>query len=398
MEVHKPKFITIIVLVLSLMIILGACEETPDLHTLTIETEGEGTTDPEPGTYEYEYGTTVENIEAIPGDGHKFVEWKGNVQEPNEPETSVLMESDKTITAVFEEKPPTEYELELIGENITSEPEEGYIEKDTEVTVEVEPENGKQVDSFEVNEEEKKSELLDTPKNEYTFILTEDTTVEVVYIHPAYFEVELVENKSIFNVGYGQEFKIVTDIKNLGDVTASQQIEAIVNEETRKSKEITLKGSEKKEITMEFESKVEDDGQVIEINSEDENKSHKLEVKTDEIEKEEEFKAASDEEFDHLFIDQGSLAIKYIDNAEILSLPEKVDAAEGNYVERYADEIELKEKGSFIEEIEFGLILDFSEEILQDMRGDDAGGPMTFELLDDERNILTEFTVDPEVQ
>ncbi len=96
----KIKIIGVFVLAISVTISLSACElddlddtngedQEPNMYELTIEVYGEGTTDPEPNTYEYEKGS-IADIEAIPDDNYEFVEWKGNVQESEEAETSIL--------------------------------------------------------------------------------------------------------------------------------------------------------------------------------------------------------------------------------------------------------------------------------------------------------------------
>lgn len=69
--------------------------------TLTIETNGSGTTTPAPGiVHSYSEGTVV-NITATPDFGWSFDGWTGNVANPNSASTTVLMDADKTITANF---------------------------------------------------------------------------------------------------------------------------------------------------------------------------------------------------------------------------------------------------------------------------------------------------------
>ena len=146
-------------------------------YLLSVNTEGEGSVNTTPDQVLYEAGTEV-TLEAVPGEDWEFSSWDGDVADTESSETTIIIDDDKTVTANFS---PPEYELELVGDNISSTPLEGEIEKDTEVTIEVDPEEGKQVDSFEINGEDKKSELRAAPEHEYTFTITEDTTAEVTY-------------------------------------------------------------------------------------------------------------------------------------------------------------------------------------------------------------------------
>ena len=109
MLTKKAKFLGLFILAVSLTIILASCdmgetvETDPTYYDLTIEVDGEGTTEPAPGTYEYEEGTTVD-LEVTPEEGWKFDSWDGNVQDSEAAETSILMESNETVTAVFKEE------------------------------------------------------------------------------------------------------------------------------------------------------------------------------------------------------------------------------------------------------------------------------------------------------
>jgi len=75
-------------------------------HTLTIVVDGEGATTPQAGTHTYAEGTVV-NISATPAEGWRFDGWTGSVANPNSADTTVTMDSDKTITAGFSQAPFT---------------------------------------------------------------------------------------------------------------------------------------------------------------------------------------------------------------------------------------------------------------------------------------------------
>ena len=68
--------------------------------------------------------------------------------------------------------------LTLVGENITSNPSAGEIEKNTNVTVTVTPESNMKVKSFTVNGVERKSDLVN---NVFNFRIEENTTIRVEY-------------------------------------------------------------------------------------------------------------------------------------------------------------------------------------------------------------------------
>ncbi|MDH4257646.1 MAG: hypothetical protein OEV50_02460, partial [Candidatus Aminicenantes bacterium] len=74
-------------------------------YTLTINTPEGGTTQPEPGSYVYDYGTEVE-VTALPDKRHKFSQWSGDVpagQKFSNP-VFIIMDSDKEISVAFDKK------------------------------------------------------------------------------------------------------------------------------------------------------------------------------------------------------------------------------------------------------------------------------------------------------
>ncbi|MBN1560687.1 InlB B-repeat-containing protein [candidate division KSB1 bacterium] len=81
-------------------------------HTLTMQVNqtGWGTTEPAIGNHTYTTGTTV-TIRALPSEGFRFVQWQGAVTSPGASQTTVYMDGDKTVTAVFESTP--QYTLNL---------------------------------------------------------------------------------------------------------------------------------------------------------------------------------------------------------------------------------------------------------------------------------------------
>ncbi|MDY6951910.1 MAG: choice-of-anchor U domain-containing protein [Thermodesulfobacteriota bacterium] len=98
--------------------------ETPPGYTLTMAVTGEGTTTPEVGDHDYDMDAVVD-IEATPADGWYFTQWTGDVEDPNAPSTTVTMDGDKTVTAVFTDQiPQVTLTMAVEGEGATT-PEAG---------------------------------------------------------------------------------------------------------------------------------------------------------------------------------------------------------------------------------------------------------------------------------
>lgn len=78
-------------------------EDTSDRHTLTLSTDGGGSTIPSEGSYDYDEGDIVK-LFAYPAEGLEFSHWQGDVDDMRSTETDVTMNNDKEVVAVFEEK------------------------------------------------------------------------------------------------------------------------------------------------------------------------------------------------------------------------------------------------------------------------------------------------------
>ncbi len=74
-------------------------------YELTVQKEGEGQTDPEPGTYQHVEGAEVELV-ALPDDGWKFKEWdvEGAEPENDDNKITILIYNDVVATAIFEKE------------------------------------------------------------------------------------------------------------------------------------------------------------------------------------------------------------------------------------------------------------------------------------------------------
>jgi uncharacterized repeat protein (TIGR02543 family) len=70
------------------------------MHSLTLATNGNGLVSPEVGTQSYAEGAEV-TITATPDSGWQFDGWSGEVADPDSATTTVVMDTDKTVTANF---------------------------------------------------------------------------------------------------------------------------------------------------------------------------------------------------------------------------------------------------------------------------------------------------------
>ena len=85
-----------------------------DQYTLNVNVSpsGGGTTNPAVGTHQYNYNETV-TVTATANSGYSFKEWLGDVADPTSATTTIQIDEDKNITAVFEEEEPETYELTM---------------------------------------------------------------------------------------------------------------------------------------------------------------------------------------------------------------------------------------------------------------------------------------------
>ncbi len=89
-------------------------EQVPEYDVTIYSTKGGSVTTPGEGTFTYHEGEVV-SLEASPDTGYRFVAWTGDVDtiaNPNTASTSIITDSDKSITASFEPRPPAvEYKI-----------------------------------------------------------------------------------------------------------------------------------------------------------------------------------------------------------------------------------------------------------------------------------------------
>ena len=88
-------------------------------YVLTINKQGEGTTNPAVGTHPYTQGEVVQ-ICATPAAGWTFDHWDGDVANPGSAGTTVTMNSSKTVTAFFAQIGPVTLTINKQGEGMTN--------------------------------------------------------------------------------------------------------------------------------------------------------------------------------------------------------------------------------------------------------------------------------------
>jgi hypothetical protein len=108
---NKRRWYSILLVGLALLLAssVAGCPTSTDTPTsgdttydLAIGVSGQGTTDPSPGTHEYDYGTQV-TIAASPASGWKFDHWGGDASGTSLA-IVIAMDSDKNVTAYFQEE------------------------------------------------------------------------------------------------------------------------------------------------------------------------------------------------------------------------------------------------------------------------------------------------------
>jgi uncharacterized repeat protein (TIGR02543 family) len=140
----------------SYFIIANFSEITDPTYTLTIEAEGGGSTTPPWGEHEIPQGDTVP-ITANANEGWTFVNWTGSgvdaeaVADPNADSTTITMDSDYDVTAVFARTRTLTIEVPEGDEGSTT-PAPGthdYAEGTEDVEITATPASGWQFDGWE---------------------------------------------------------------------------------------------------------------------------------------------------------------------------------------------------------------------------------------------------------
>jgi len=122
------KKLLLVLLILAVAVGWGGCDGatitedrdergTSETYILTVEKTGEGTVTPETGAHQYSEVTVV-NLEAVSASGWEFSHWQGEVAAANDPKTTVIVDGNKTVRAVFNEEDDSNDNDEEDGESI----------------------------------------------------------------------------------------------------------------------------------------------------------------------------------------------------------------------------------------------------------------------------------------
>ncbi len=242
--------------------ITAVFNQTVEYYELTVNVEGEGEVEITPDQKKYEEGTEV-TLTAVPDDGWSFVEWTGDHEDTSE-EINITMDSDKTLTAHFEEEGTVvRYELTIDstegGEVI--EPGEGTFDYTEGKTVELEAVAD---DDYAFQEWTGNLENVDDSKSSKTTITMEnDYTISAVFEEMDTYELTV----TVESEGQG-EVEITPDQESYEEGT-EVELTAIPEDGWRFSEwtgdyegeeeTITVTMDEDKEITAHFEEDVEED-------------------------------------------------------------------------------------------------------------------------------------------
>lgn len=157
-------------------------------YTLTIEKSGEGRVEPEGKYHSYNEGRVV-SLKAIPASCWEFKEWIGDVADKTLAETTITIDQDKTVRAIFEELPPNYYwlNIQIEGEGVVDvepAPEiDGYLEG-TVVTLTAVPQEGSLFKSWE-------GDVADTMISMTTITMDKDKEVKAIFQETPYYHLSI---------------------------------------------------------------------------------------------------------------------------------------------------------------------------------------------------------------
>jgi len=141
---------------------------------LMIQIEGEGSTEPDEGTYTYEEGTEV-TVKAIPDEGWYFYKWTGDAPEGEEGEEiiTITMDESKEVTAHFQTDETYELTVNTVGEgSVDIEPEKEKYEHGEKVYLTAVPDEGHEFVDWEGTDE---------TEEEITITMDQDKEITAVF-------------------------------------------------------------------------------------------------------------------------------------------------------------------------------------------------------------------------
>jgi hypothetical protein len=160
-------------------------------YTLTISVNDPtmGTTDPTPNTYAYQEGTTA-TATAKPNSGYKFDHWQLDAETRTDNPTTVTMDKDYTLTAVFAET--LTYTLTTVIQpdgagTVTLNPPDGTYPEGTTVTATATPASGYKFDHWLLDSETR-------TENPTTITMDKDYTLTAVFVKLATYTLTITVN------------------------------------------------------------------------------------------------------------------------------------------------------------------------------------------------------------
>ena len=111
-------------------------------YDLTISSvEGGSVTTPGEGTFAYDAGEVVE-LEATSDDGYQFDEWTGDVADVNDATTTITMDGDKSITAVFSAVTPGASPASFSASGLQISPQQVQPDQQVEISIDIANDGG----------------------------------------------------------------------------------------------------------------------------------------------------------------------------------------------------------------------------------------------------------------
>jgi len=244
-------------------------DEEEETFSLEIMVDGEGTTDPKPGSHVYKEGEEVV-VEATSGENWEFSHWTGDVPEGNseEPEITVVMDEDRSLTAYFESiDPEVEYELtiEVEGEGETNLGEgtarynEGQL-----ILLKAFPAEGWEFRHWTGDVPEGEEEEI-----EITIRMDNDRSVTAHFVEGANFVLDIISPEDGDEFERGEDITVEYQVVNTGGYMSEQRIELFVDGELIETEENVLLGPEEV-YEGEFTWRAEEEGDIeLEVRSVD---------------------------------------------------------------------------------------------------------------------------------
>ena len=163
-------------------------EDVPEEFTLSIMVDGQGTVSKDPSRNSYTDGEEV-TLTAQPASGWSFSEWSGDLSGSNNSET-IVMDQDKSVTAVFVEDVPEKFTLSIMVDgqgSVSKDPNRNSYTDGEEVTLTAQPASGWSFSEWRGD--------LSGSNNSETIIMDENKSVTAIFEQDAVIGIAVDEVK-----------------------------------------------------------------------------------------------------------------------------------------------------------------------------------------------------------